>query len=84
MFKELNRYLLRVTDVAHKPKANKMKTANKNIDIFTTEEKARKFFNSLAISARILKATNGNYYVERNTKTALENYPRLYTLVCEK
>jgi hypothetical protein len=62
------------------------KTINSQIDIFTSLDKAKKQFDK-ETSADLLSARNfGNrldFYVDRS-KSALKDWPKLYTLIESK
>lgn len=62
------------------------KTMNKDIDIFATLRRAMGAFNRSEVPCQLLRAYMGihkNYYVDKS-KTAIKEWPNLYTLIKEK
>jgi hypothetical protein len=59
------------------------KTINKDIDIFNSEEAARKAFKKTTSSQLLYAKGYKSWYVDKS-KTALGEWPTLYTLVDEK
>jgi hypothetical protein len=59
-----------------------MKTINKDIEIFNSLAKAEIYFDKCQAPCHLLK--HGNDYFVDKSKTALENWPKLYTLIKEK
>ena len=61
-----------------------MKTINKDIQYFTTETSARKYFNKIEESCQLLTSkTYGGFYVDISKK-AIIDWPRNYTIISEK
>lgn len=59
------------------------KTVNKDIEIFTSEAAARKAFNKTTSSQLLYSKSYKSWYVDKS-KTALGEWPTLYTLLDEK
>lgn len=64
------------------------KTVNKDIDIFFSLTSAERAFDKSNLSCQLIRTTNKtpfnyDYFIDRS-KTAIKEWPNLYTLIKEK
>lgn len=60
-----------------------MKTANKDIDIYSSYHNGMSAFWRCKVPCQLLKGSYGDYFIDRS-KLAIKEWPKLYTLIKEK